>query len=108
MADDAFAVTSDLGSVTELCDAKVDDRCDEMGEAHPALARSVAPERDASPIFQPREQVLDMVAPGSPKREAFAAEVVLFHVGGSAMPSLGGARTAQPSAANAARSRADT
>ena len=62
-----------LGSVTELCDAEVDNGGDKVGEAHPAPARFVAPERDAAPVFQLGEQVLDVVAPGSPKREAFAA-----------------------------------
>ena len=35
-----------------------------MGEAHPASARFVPPERDAAPVFQFGEQVLDMVVPG--------------------------------------------
>ena len=60
-------VTSDApppGPVTGLCDAQVDERCGEMGEAHPALARLVAPECDAAPVLQLREQVLDVVAAG--------------------------------------------
>jgi len=40
-----------LGSVTELCDAQVDDRGGEMGEAHPALARFVASERSPAPVL---------------------------------------------------------
>ena len=41
----------DLGSVTEFCDAQVDDYRGEMGEAHPALAGLVAPEGDAAPVL---------------------------------------------------------
>ena len=50
--------------MTELCDAEVDDCCDKMGEAHPASARLVTPERDAAPVLQFGEQVLDVVASG--------------------------------------------
>ena len=94
--------------MTEFCDAQVDDRRGEMGEAHPASARLAAAECDAAPVLQLREQVLDVMATGSPKREAFAAEIVLSQGGGSTMPSLGGVWTVQPSAASAARSLADT
>ena len=53
-----------LGSVTELCDAEVDDGSGEMGEAHPALTCLVTPERDTAPAFQLGEQVFDVAAPG--------------------------------------------
>ena len=53
-----------LGSVTGLVDPQVGERCGEMGGAHPAPPRFVAPDCDASPMLQLREQVSDMVALG--------------------------------------------
>ena len=70
-----------------------------MGEAHPALARFVAPQGDAAQSFS-REKAFSTWC-----RRAW---ISLSQGGGSTMPNLGGVCTVQPWHSKAARSGAET
>jgi hypothetical protein len=88
-----------LGSVTELCDAEIEDSSGEVGKAHSTAAGLVAAEGDASPIFEAGEQVLDVMATD------IQLGVALWRI--DHVP-LGRVWMVQPLAAKSARSTAET